>query len=1159
MKRKVTLLIGSFVTLLLAFLVYHFSTGPVPQNRIDPNQLAHRPQLIPTMPKPVANIDSEGQGMEFNKIDKDGRLEATVRLPKWNKQEDGSYLVQEPNFVLYHKGGERTYIRADRGELVIEEMGHNVDIRSGKLSGNVRIRLDRGVEADPFRTPMEQRMEQVVRIDTDELNFDNDRLLMYTDSHLTVLSDMGDIYGRGLTIRWRDNPRELLNLEVTHGELMKVYKIPANMLPGAAAGGPSIVYDAPAPRLEAEPWAWSSGRMPVTVGGPVPDAAIGGKKRPGDATTGPAAVKRNIYQATFKERVHVDYPIVDKDGHASTGFIQDADVLQLVFDWEQDKDPNGRKKDKAGASPSAAPHAVVAAPAVAAPVVAAPAVAGPAATTAGATTAPDIKAGIDANSPMIITWTGPLTLIPIGHTDTPSSKNYQITAEGERVVLSDARSVARCKKFMYHSSPSADPNVASQEGYLQGDAKSPARLIVSDGQQAVCEQMSFNRGAGIVQMAGAGHMTRMPRFAELGDLLAAIQRDDEPASMPGDANAPADQISWTQSMQATLAAEPSRAKGRGDTRQTVQDANFVGRVHLVQGGSSDYVISEGLFVQMGKTDDGRSYARMAIATGGVVAQQKTAEITAVRAVVNFVPRAAGAPAVATTQGARPGVRGTGLDTQARIQASTVQAEGNVVVIDRGGAEPFEAHADKMTGDLIARTAVLYGAPARAKNGTNELCGATIYFNEIRQAGSPPQQTAQVTGAGTINFMVNRDLNGVALAKSRPLVIAWDKSMVYDSGKYEADFDGNVVLNSQSADPNEIGTDHMDCKRMQVLFERPGAATATQPVVGLLAGPLAGPGKKLPSTTGPIDLESLAPTTSPAVATSAPADASALGKAVFGMSDYGRRRISEIHAENGVVMNSYRQSTADRSLLRRMEVTGDKMVYNAATGETVVSGKGTLLNEDYRPPVARAPETTKPAATPKPGMEFGASADNVQRPFLVGFTWDQSMTLTQKDRTVVFDGNAVMAYRSGMYVPRKPGLVLPAWGDLKNGRVTWLMGNKLSATFAPPDPNSGRSSGEGPQLGPLDRLLAVSDTIGGVSLEDGIRQKREAICQRLDYDRSLDMIWLQGSLPGQPKTEAKLVSKDLDTNKSQTFSGIDIKWFRHNDRVVVDGATGGGIR
>ena len=1105
MKRKIMLLLGSSVTLLLVFAVYHFSAGGLgrmlsrgrqpkpldltafPPSRVDPNG--------------GLGVDSAGAGLVIEKRDDLGRLEGIYQFPKWEKQPDGSYLVEDPNVVIYHAGGARTYVHARRGELFVEDLARGVDVRSGRLWGDVKVWFDSDPQAGPLAEATHERLRRVVRIHTEEVNFDNERLMMYTDSRIRLFSDKADIYGTGLVIRWREAPRELVRLEITRGELMAIYEIPDEFnvaLPGTGAPSPSA---ATAPTTAGSD-ANEIQIAEMSVSRPVEEITPASRPVGTTAATQPRP-RRNVYRTVFRGRVRVDYPVVREDSNRiEHGYMRGAETLALSFDWTEGfRRGMGIGADRRGRLDEeyielARPPATI--PSRPGPATASAPAGGP------AEDKPPATAGV--REPMIITWTGPLVLEPVGYTDKPSSRRYKVEAEGDRILLSDSHSIAECKRFAF-----AGPG---QRGWLEGTDDSPARMILADGQEIACPRMEFHRRGGTARLIGRGYMARRLREANEapdleGELLAGPQTDPNLAT---------DRITWTRSVLVNFELdERIGPDGVTRTREVLKDANFVGDVELVQADTGDFVRSKRLYAVMDRDAEGRAYVRKAVATGGVLARQQGTEMTGENVAVTFRPAEGEANAQPTTAAGRFASVQMG-----RVRPERLEADGNVLITDTSEDEPLTAGADRLTTDLIERTAVLYGGaePAWIARGRDRFVGGEIHLREVSD-GNRTEQAAEVRGAGTLQFMLKKDLNGVELANPRRVSIAWEEGMDYSGWRNEAVFRGNVRLDSNATAADGTGRDHMSCrKKMRVLFEK--VAPATQPAV--------------------------------ASAATAPADERRSVRTALRMDSYSRRRVAMIVADDNVVMLSSRQDP-DGKLLRRLKVTGDRLLHDANSGETHVYGKGTMLAEDYRPP---EPTTSPTPAAARPGEDIG-------RPNQTGFWWDKVMSLHQPDGNadgkVVLQGNVQMVHRSGRFVLSK-GLNVPAWPVLKSGRVTTLGCNMLEADFAEADANatSRPASAEpalegGPRIGPLVRFYAMGD----VRLEDGDRQKRTATCQQLEYKREPDMVTLLGTLPGKPRAAAVLSYKDLDAQTRQEWASPKIVWYRKTDRVETEETIGGGIR
>jgi hypothetical protein len=271
---------------------------------------------------------------------------------------------------------------------------------------------------------------------------------------------------------------------------------------------------------------------------------------------------------------------------------------------------------------------------------------------------------------------------------------------------------------------------------------------------------------------------------------------------------------------------------------------------------------------------------------------------------------------------------------------------------------------------------------------------------------------------------------------------------------------------------------------------------------------------------------------------------------FAMQGLSGQKIASIVCTDDVVLLSDRFDP-NGHLLRRLGVitagTGAELTYDP--NQIQVAGQGTMVAEDYRPP--------EPNRAPRAATQ---PAEGLERPQQTKFRWDRSMRLTQKDRKVDLDGNVEMVHRSGQYVLAQ-GVNTPPWPELKGGRVTTLLCDQLRAFFSEPQAGAAatKPAGAGLEGGPRIGQPTQITAIGDVNLVDGLRQKRTIVGQQLEYTRDTDIVKVRGYRGGQPKAEAVMSYKDLDTNKLQEWRSPLIIWFRATDRIVTEEGTGSGSR
>ncbi len=1140
MKRRIVLLIGTFAILSVVVWIYHLYSGG-------------KLELMPdTGAFPEMNVGKTGigDGWELDIQDRPGgRLRARYRARKWEKRGGGSYRLREPNIVMYESGGEHVYIRSDKADVYAEEIGDGWALRRGLLYGNVKIFLDRDTERvmpqdkpEMFFVILERDPRRVVRIYADTLRFNNDLLEIETDGRIGLMSDEADIYGHGFSMRWNEGPRELRELRILNGQYMAVYDTPSEFgvfsLPGAAqedatvatqpatwpdtlpAGVAAATQAAAATAPATQPTtttAPASGPAVRPAGGTTASAPATGvdaalaatrptKPASTPSTSRPTTQPRNIYLVEFEgthRRIHVD---------SGDRQLAGASKLTLMFEW-------GGGKRQAATRPATAPAA--SAPATSAPTQ-------PTQPTQPAT---------PVSEPVIITWSGPLTIRPIGYTPDPSSRRYTVSAEGE-LKLSEPKASATCGRLIYQ--------LPQQRGWLIGDKDSHVRMDSGDDQEVVCRWMEFSRRTGMGYLYGPGHMSRQPKAG--GPSLTTMPASaTKPSTRVWTVPAGEDRIAWDGRVEITFGQEEYvDSEGVRQTRQFIKTATFEDNVVLTQGQSGDFVKCDKLYVEMTTDDKQRAYPSSAVASGNVVARQEASDIRAQEMTVTFE---------------REIVSGT--EDQIRLRPVAVTAKGEVTIMDTGGKDVMTASADRLSSDLVKRTAMLFGNDeqfATVTQGLNYLAGDEVHLDELAES-------AVVKGRGELKFFSDRDLSGGKISKPRPVRIEWDEGMEYTATGETANFNGNVVLTS--------GLDSMKCRNMQVMFEKVSQETKTE---GKEETKAASDEDKPKETAEDKDKDKDKgkgrdeAETMPSTASAGKQDRR-LG---IRMEEYSRRKLSMIVANKDVVVRSKEQDDQGR-LLQRLQMTGDKLVYDVAGSKMQVLGPGTLVAEDYRGP-----------RSPKAKKADGESVGGIERPWQTLFEWQKSMEYWQNDRRVELQDRVSMVHRSGLEVLLTEKLNIPKWQNLPKGRKAMLSCQKLMAVFAEPkedkakdkevkdkeakDEAKGKEAkdkeakdkegsevfmGRGPRLGPPELLRAT----GGVNLKDGPLQ---IMGERLIYElrkggnKAEAVVW--GSMPGKPVKNAKVYHEDPTTGQSRGWASPTITVYfegREIKEVITKGVTGQG--
>jgi lipopolysaccharide export system protein LptA len=714
MKRRVVLMLVTFLVLAMAVGAYQLlALG-----------LETEVQEVVTPPAgddlDVASSDSGlGPGSQ-TKIEarKDGRLQRVFEAESWKKnQDDGGYDLVKPRFRIFQPSGQEIVVTAERGKIFAEEIARGVHARRGSLYGNVRISMDRS--RTPTTMPIEQRQaENVVRIEAEEFHFNNDLLEIKTSTEVSVYSAEADIHGRGLLLRWNESPRELRLLRLDEGRRMVIRDI---------GGRGGLI---PMPGRVADEAGAGDGAAASTTSRP--DAS-----QPTTALAGDEA-RSGFYKATFNGDVNV------ASGDAR---LRNARTLSMVFAWDRDDDE--RLSDEGqGPGNEDAP----------------PVVDSPLQPTAGEATS--------ESATTVITWSGPVELVPAEAEALAGRDDYRLEARGEQIVLEDASDKAICRELVYLH--------PQQKGYLAGSADEPARMVLASGERISAETIRFDSGKGLAFLEGPGEMTR-PRDEGASPALAAggSAGESQPQSQPaGD-----DRITWRQSVLASF----ETVESGGETTNFIKRALFNGEVELTSG--DDSIACEKLDVDFARERDSdgkaQSVLKRAVASGSVSGRQQGSEIAADEVTVEFA-------------------RVKGDDGEASVEPVTMIASGNVKIVDRQSGQPVQASAQRIVSNVRAGTAELTGEPATIGQGVDELSGARILLH--RDDGS-----ARVVGRGQLTYLNDRDLNGGELAKAQTMTVSWRDGMDYNGQRGLAQFNGKVNVVS--------GSDNVHADKLSLVFHR----------------------------------------------------------------------------------------------------------------------------------------------------------------------------------------------------------------------------------------------------------------------------------------------------------------------------------------------------
>ncbi|MCE5277227.1 MAG: hypothetical protein ABFD92_16290 [Planctomycetaceae bacterium] len=1045
MTRRLTLLIGSFLILGMGVLVYSLMQGK------GVGSLFESVGRDSDVPRPIAatgpggkSVLGPGKGIGLDIQDRpEGRLRAWYRAKSWEKRDDGSYMLEKPVIVMYQTDGRRVYVRGEYAEVFAEEVDRGVNVRRGLLAGEVKIFYDRdpqrGIDENNPQAPfdiIEAHPENAVRIYAEDLSFNNDQLEIETNSRVSVMADEADIFGRGISLRWNEQPRTLREMVIRQGQYMAIYNMTGKDSPfqgGAsqsqpatsqAATGPADPAARPAAASQPAVATSQAATGPATASAPASASAPGepwtvalGRRLP---TTRSAAQPDNIFIAEFtgsQERIQVN---------SSQYQLAGASKMSLIFEYagkiKQPGDPaSPRRKRPHLMAATAMPHFPLAlSPAPRASGLFFAAAMGPAAAqTSRPTSAPAKRDKADFDT-VEITWSGPLTIRPLGYTPAPSQRNFVFSAEGNDLVLSDSRAWATCRKVIY--------TLPEQRGWLIGKDGSDVRANVESGQEILCRWMEFRRNEGLALLQGPGYMRHLApagrKTAASGPASAAA----EPLNPPLEET----RIHWDEIVNIEFGEKKDPGKdGQTGSKAFIKNAQFYGNVLLSQVAKGDFVRCSQLRVNFDEAAD-KPFPKEAIADGKVAVKSGTSEVEARRATVTFVEKKKSdqeKTAAAPSTDQNPLSMGG-----ANIEPETVTAEGAVRLSDTRNNELISGAGEYLQANLLNKTLLVRGDSVNyatlARQG-DYLAGDEIYIEDTTES-------AVVKGRGELRFNSKKDMSGGDLKEPRVLRIEWDRGMDFSGKRNQAIFEGNVKLNS--------GGDSMACRKLLVDFaEDPKARekAATRPA------------KKTDAR-------------------------------MASLTNFSARRLTKVTSEGDVAVASTRFDEQGH-LTFRMNMTSQKLIYDALTSQIDVPTAGTLVAEDYRTPAIRTKSD---------------DGNGMQQPWQTLMEWKGQMQYLQLDRRVLMKKDVIMVSRSGKEVRFAKELNV-SLENAPQGLLRRLSCQDLTVTFGPPKPQdtAGKKPPKGgddtlsqsTRMGPLELFVAVED----VNLEDGSTMQIQ--CQRLFYD------------------------------------------------------------
>lgn len=1194
MKRKLLLMAGSFIILLLAFGTYQlFVPGiaffdPSGATRLRPKSLGvfdpgKGPGFAPTKEITLYYRSPEGQ------------LRGVYKASSWSKEDDGSFTLLHPQAVVYQRDGTRVYLRAQRGRFWAEEVAGSsgFNIRHGQADGKVEIFYDQSTDdkwkgeerPHPKDRPYDDMIHDVLRVVTNDVKFSRDMLELRTDSEVTIWSRQIDMNGKGLLLQWNEDPRELRLLRLEKGTILVVKDLPEQVnLTQLPTEEPPPAETQPTPPPATRPTtkpddesAWglvATATKKQRFVRPGRNVNVIVEDRPGQtrrkARTAPPLPKepkmRNIYCATFHDAVRI---------FSGNRRLTGADQLALTFEWDRAWKP----ERNAPSSDSSQNDKTETRPATTRPTTV-PTSRPKFASRVAAAGVRDMKLDEDqarkSDRQMVIYWDGPLEILPEGRTETPSRKRYTIAGEGKDVRLSDEDARILCTQFEFKN--------PQQEAWFEGTKERPARVQLARGDEITCRgRIRFVRGDGKAYLQGPGELVRYARDEEMSNWnLVPVEQAPWRLLL--------DRITWGEKVVARFGERKVPDKdGEEETRPFIKDAVFHQNVRMVQytrptargeDGRTDSSVSatDRLHVWMGLTEEGKNYPRRVEVNGNVSARIDESNIRAGHVEIAMRPlpkekRDERAPKVPEPKTSVPVETKQSVTTMSPEAARVAKPDGapeqdraDSLSAMGGSVEPTEFYASgdveityadpnkpndpplRIKADMVRASdinteekrglAVLTGTPvAKIWQGDQSIEGEVIRFD--RQA-----EAVKVEGRGEMHFMLDQDLSGNRLQRPRPGSVAWREGMLYHRQGRQCIFTRDVKFDS-------VGEKISCPKEIRIFFEAEdsGSRDDAQPV--------------------PRGSRSLS----------------------MGVDQFGKADITSIEAYGGkddkqwVSMQTRKMHPQNRKwVLLRRQIRGQEILYKVlkdrknktpggkdATSSIVkVNGPGDFLAEDYR----------KPKKTDNDQRRLGSLNEmggQVDRPSQTLFRWKKDMLFQQAGRYVRLRDGVVMIHRSGDQMITMPGLQTQPFGTLR-GRISTLNAGQVDAWFHEPDEkiatldehgrvkDSRREENRellegGPDVGKLRLFKAVKDVTMEMA-DDGSRYGKTIIDgEQVLYDDVKKVIEVTGFLPGAAKrTEAQITVEDRGTGiPPKTIRSPWLIYDLKKDTISIPKLSGGGGR
>lgn len=675
------------------------------------------------MPPDITDILGEGRGsgMYLELTDKDDptRLAGVLSAESYEPVSPSERSVVEPRLWYFLKDGRTLHVEANKGRFFMPGGQANSAPESGRLQGDVTIRVFEAIEGG--RRPVIGQDEALLVAETDKpLEFDQRNARLFTTGRVQVVSGPIEFAGTYMTAVINQVKERLELLEFRGGEYIRYTPEAEAAVAEAdepAAGTPSGV-DETSPR---------SGEV-----------AVSNEAEPGSGeAAAEQAPKIDEYQIAFLDGVTISHDTLRTFG----------DKLDL---WVRLTDNSISLEALGGAFGAEAPES---APAAETAEVASvddgvdsrfiETVTDPATTEGAETEAESTIAGVtEAPKPVTLTWTGPLVIKPLRETPEElvgSDASFRLTAERTGLVKLEDPSRGLTGQVV-----AVDGRATTRDLTLSGPGGTIQLAWEGVGSYTGSRaQVNFN--------AGTVH-SRGPSVFD-----AVLRTDGQLVEGGGEDEAPRGRIRCTEQADFQFRVVDGRMT------EQLEIATFLGDVEATDG-LARLERGDALTTLFVEKDDGSLRLAQVEIEGGVASDGRGRRAQGDLMRVHFAPGTHGEELDPTRFTAQGDVRMAGddmelkseqldailaRDEQGEIIATGVNARGGV---EYKGQQGSWAKADQLHGDGQLEVVTFLGAPAQVGRSGGLISGFEIILDAQKR-------TAEVYGPGRFEKDESLDAGG----------------------------------------------------------------------------------------------------------------------------------------------------------------------------------------------------------------------------------------------------------------------------------------------------------------------------------------------------------------------------------------------------------------